>query len=188
MVNRAVPTEIKRRRGTLRQDRIPGELVPIGQASLTTPPPSTLREAGIAEWEHTLQTCTWISSSDLGALRIQCELLDRRAILLAELFGKDMKDVTPDLLLETSTGYAYSNPLLISLLKVEDQLAKWTSLLGKTPSDRARLGVAEVKQASKLDELAARRQQRAGAPNLAVTSNAKPRQRVASMPTAEDID
>ena len=177
MVNRAVPTEIKRRRGTLRQDRIPGDLVPVAKAALTTPPPASLRASGRAEWERTLQTCTWIAASDLMALQVQCELLDRRDIIMTELFGTRHLDGTPlSLLLETSTGYAYSNPLLISLLKVEDQLAKWTSLLGKTPSDRSRLGVAEVKQASKLDELAAKRREReAGAPSAESPEKSRPR-------------
>lgn len=188
MGNRAVPVEIKRRRGTLRQDRIPGELVPVAAASLTTPPPPSLRAAGRAEWERTLRTCTWIATSDLNALQVQCELIDRRDIILAELFGTKHMDGTPiSLLLETSTGYAYSNPLLISLLKVEDQLAKWTSLLGKTPSDRSRLGVAEVKQASKLDELAQRRLEREAGVHDAETPVKSPR-RVVSTPTAGPID
>lgn len=174
MVNRAVPTETKRRRGTLRPDRIPGELVKVDRA-LNVPAPTSLQSVGKAEWERTLRTCPWIAESDLGALRIQCELMDRRASIIEELFGTEANAGPAALLLETTTGYAYSNPLLISLLKVEDQLAKWTSLLGKTPSDRSRLGVAEVKQASKLDELKDRRAARtASAPSATPRSKSRP--------------
>lgn len=169
MVNRALPTEVKRKRGTLRQDRVPGELVPVGKAALTAPPPSSLQATGIDEWERTLRTCPWIAESDLGALRIQCELLDRRASIIEEIFGSEANAGPAPLLMETSTGYAYSNPLLISLLKVEDQLAKWTSLLGKTPSDRSRLGVAEVKAQSKLEDLASRRAARSGSARSATS-------------------
>ena len=51
------------------------------------------------------------------------------------------------------------------LATVEENLTKWLSLAGLTPSDRARLGVAEVKARTKLDELldrqASRRQKAA---------------------------
>ena len=175
MVNRAHPTEVKRKRGTLRKDRIKGDLEPISPAMNVTAPPS-LADAGIIEWDRTMKTCTWISHSDLGALKIQCELIDRREDLLLELSQSEM-------LLETSTGYFYSNPLLVSLIKVEDALAKWTSLLGKTPSDRSRLSIAEVKQATTLDALGARRAERKDSASGAKTKS-KSRRRVAPTTSA----
>ncbi len=174
MVNRAVPAEIKRKRGTLRKDRAGGGDSAVAIRSANLPAPPSLETAGRAEWERTMKTCSWVSESDVGALTIQCELLDRRDDILQELSGSD-------LVLETSTGYLYSHPLLKDLLKVEDMLAKWTSLLGKTPSDRSRLSIAEVKQASKLDELSSRR---AGRKASAPAAKKKSKSRRRAVPTA----
>lgn len=175
MVNRAVPTEVKRRRGTLRPDRVPGDLVPVGRVSLDVPPPASLKGVGQVAWRQILQNTTWIARSDLTALQTVCELIDRHSRLLK-------KFETEDELLYTSTGYAYSNPLIVALDKVEAQLAKWMSLLGLTPSDRSRLGVAEVAQASTLEKLAARRAARGA------TSPASGRPQDESTPTAGDTD
>lgn len=162
--NPAVPLEIKEKRGTLRKDRIPGGEVDFElEAVDDVPPPGTLRAAGAAEWRASISACPWLAPSDLAALRIQCELIDRREIIIQQLFGMGAAGKPVDLLLETTTGYAYSNPLLVSLLKVEAELARWTSLLGKTPSDRSRLGLAQVKTKSKLDELANRKRARQAA-------------------------
>jgi len=43
------------------------------------------------------------------------------------------------------------------LLETEKLIQSSLSLLGFTPSDRARLGLAEVKKESRLDEMLARR-------------------------------
>jgi hypothetical protein len=134
-----IPTEAKKRRGTYRADRDPGAgntLVPVQRASITEPPPPSLKDVGAAEWQRALRVCPWIGLSDLTALRMLCEAMDRRELLVQEV-------ETGDLMLETSTGYAYVNPALSAL----------------------ELGVAEVKQASALDQLAQRRSERmAGLP------------------------
>lgn len=147
-----VPTEIKRKRGTLRKDRTPGPLVPIVGAGVV-PPPSSLRDAGAYEWKHALEVCSWIAKSDLTCLRLMCEAIDRHDELREKLVGAD-------LMLETSTGYLYVNPIVGAIDKLQDRIADWMSKLGMTPSARAQLGVAEVKTASTLDKLAARRKQR----------------------------
>lgn len=156
-----IPTEAKKRRGTYRSDRDPGAgspLVPVQRASITEPPPPSLKDAGAAEWSRALRVCPWIGLSDLTALRLLCEAMDRRETLVQEV-------ETGELMLETSTGYAYVNPALAALEKTEERISKWMSQLGLTPSARSELGVAEVKQASALDQLAQRRQERlAGLP------------------------
>lgn len=154
-----IPTEVKKRRGTQRADRpggaSHGALAPVARAPINAPPPATLRDSGIAEWNHALHVCPWIALSDLTALRFLCEAVDRREDLNAKITGPKA-----ELMLETSTGYAYANPILAALEKTEDRIAKWMLQLGMTPSARGALGVAEVKQASTLDALAARRQAR----------------------------
>lgn len=153
MAPTTLPLEQKKRRGTLRADRVPGggtALVAVERAKIDEPPPEHLKEAGKAEWERALKVCPWIALSDLTALRFLCEAVDRRKILMDELASNDVT-------LFTSTGYAYTHPADAALGKTEDRIAKWMQQLGMTPSARGALGVAEVKTVSALDQLAAAR-------------------------------
>lgn len=50
----------------------------------------------------------------------------------------------------------YQPAVLLRLDRVERNLTTWFSMLGLTPADRTRLGVAEVKARSRLEELRAR--------------------------------
>lgn len=161
-----LPTEVKRRRGTLRKDRTPepSSVTLIDRAGLDVPPPPTLDVMGSAEWSHFLRTCPWLAVSDLTALRVLCELIDRREAFALELVGRtcpcgcDYTDMSQtSLMLMTSTGYAYINPAAVGLKQTEEQIAKWMSVLGLTPSSRGAIGVAEVKAASTLDKLAAKK-------------------------------
>jgi P27 family predicted phage terminase small subunit len=58
-----------------------------------------------------------------------------------------------DYILYTDKGYAYANPLFSMLSTVESDIIKILSLLGLTPADRSKLGVADVKARGKLEEL-----------------------------------
>ncbi len=170
-----LPTEQKKRRGTFRKDRSPGGASGVAPAAvervpLDAPAPETLGEPGKAEWAHALKVCPWIAVSDLTALRMLCEAVDRRELLNAEL-----TKTGASLMLETSTGYAYVNPAVAALEKTEERISKWMSVLGMTPSARGALGVAEVKQASTLDQLQARRAARAaGRPGTSPPSATPP--------------
>jgi hypothetical protein len=72
-----------------------------------------------------------------------CEMLDERVRLRA---------------------YVWNNPEAWrerkALRELEKNITNSLSLLGFTPTDRSRLGVAEVKAKSKLEELRAKRDQR----------------------------
>ena len=152
------PIEAKRRAGTLRKDRMPrGALTIIAPASPSLEPPAMLGDVGAAEWRHILRTCVWIAPSDLTHLRLYCLALDRHSALLALLAEQGT-------VLYTDKGYAYLNPAQGALATTEAQITKWQSLLGVTPSDRSRLGVAEVKAHTKLEELEYRRAARDGRP------------------------
>lgn len=156
-----IPTEVKRRRGTLRADRPGGKTnssaVAVPRVAVDTPPPDDLEEAGKREWTHALSVCPWIAVSDLMVLKLLCEAMDQREALKAAVKGST-------LMLETSAGYVYVNPAVAALRKAEEQITKWMQQLGMTPSARGALGVAEVKAASTLDRLAARRAGRAPKP------------------------
>lgn len=85
----------------------------------------------------------WISPvTDIELLLMTCEMIDERWNLRAKV----IKDGTP----ADGRRLDRLSQLIISNL----------SLLGFTPADRTRLGVAEVKAKSKLEELMARRAER----------------------------
>lgn len=167
-----IPTEVKRRRGTLRKDRTPpaaSGVVLVERAGIDAEPIAPLEPAGHEAWYHFLKTAVWIGRSDLYALKMLCEAIDRR-----EAFAKELASGT--LMLETSTGYSYINPAAVGLKQTEEAIAKWMSVLGLTPSSRGALGVAEVKAASTLDKLASKRR--------AAAATKLPAGRRAVLPTA----
>jgi hypothetical protein len=70
-----------------------------------------------------------------------CELLDERSQLRAQVINNNRPDERK------------------ALRDLDRQLVANLSLLGFTPTDRSRLGVAEVKRQSKLEELRSRAKQ-----------------------------
>lgn len=64
-------------------------------------------------------------------------------------------------MVEGSTGQMRVNPLFDKILALETLMTKYEGLCGFTPADRARLGVAEVKRASAVEEFLAKRSKRA---------------------------
>lgn len=142
--------ESKRLLGNPGKRSIPSPLRVVPRAEVTTDAPHSLLDDGAQEWRHVLAHCEWIAPSDLRNLRLYCEAIDRRNHLLAELASQGW-------VLYTDKGYAYQNPAAGALATTEAQITKWLSLLGLTPSDRTRLGVAEVKAQSTLDKIRAGR-------------------------------
>ena len=70
-----------------------------------------------------------------------CEQIDRRSSLLVQL------ESHPD-----------ERSIHMSINDIEKLISSNLGLLGFTPTDRSRLGVAEVKATSKIEELMARRE------------------------------
>lgn len=60
-----------------------------------------------------------------------------------------------------STGQTVAHPAVGMVRQLEAQITRWESLCGFTPSDRSRLGMAEVQRVSKLDAFLSRRSGRA---------------------------
>jgi P27 family predicted phage terminase small subunit len=84
-----------------------------------------------------------------------CEAMDERAELRA-LIAEHGRTFT------TKTGYVQVRPEVQQLRSLEAQLTTWLSMLGLSPSDRARLGLAEVRRVTHLEDLRARREQTLG--------------------------
>jgi hypothetical protein len=139
------PTELKRLKGTLRADRLPsGEsLITITNSQGEPAPLTELGESGLAFWSQAW-SIPWLSqSSDYWIVLITSQALDERAqvrIALAE---------SPS-----------DRRMRATLRELDKQVINSYSLLGFSPSDRSRLGVAEVKKESKLDELLRKKAER----------------------------
>lgn len=139
-----LPAQVKAKRGTLRpEDRKRAELAPQvegGYISAFRP----LEFAGQQLWDSAMMTGqSWIArNSDTHLLMMTCEQLDRREEIRS-------------LILETRDWHLYKQ-----LNDLERLITSNLGLLGFTPSDRTRLGLAEVKAKSKLEELMARKESR----------------------------
>lgn len=142
MPNPAKPIEMKRKLGNPGKRAIPGEGSLMQIDGGYREPLRPLGEAGMQLWDEVFEAGgLWISSqTDTQLLQMVCELLDRREILREEFLADPTE-----------------RKVNMSLLETEKLIQTSLSLLGFTPSDRARLGLAEVKRTSKLEELMERR-------------------------------
>ena len=155
------PIEVKRRTGNPGRRPLPKTSVELVRASTDPVPPSGLGQAGAAYWRMVWKTGKWLSPE-----------LDRPAVerccrLVAECRGWEKEISRYGLMIQepiiTSAGAILGsrpipNPAAKELRAAEKQLQSWLSLLGFEPTARARLGYAEVKTRSKLEELMERRE------------------------------
>ena len=151
------PAEAKRRTGrSPGRDaggrKLPAPVVVLPAAPSAPQPPATLKETGSAAWESLWSEVPWLSpSTDLLMVLRLCQLHDRRAAMMAQLDSDGL----------TVAGYKGQprpHPLLAHLSAVETELRQLEQQAGLTPACRFVLGFIEVRRASKLDEMAARRQ------------------------------
>lgn len=140
-----MPIEQKRLKGTLRPSRVPSGVALIGPVSpLESPePPEGLSTSGLEFWGLAWQT-SWISkTTDLVLVRMASEGLSER-------------DTLRELVLSEPQNFRART----SLRELDKQLISQLALLGFSPSDRARLGLSEVKKESKLEDLLRRKAER----------------------------
>jgi hypothetical protein len=147
MPNPPKPIEQKRLLGNPGKRAMPDADGTITLYSGSREPLNPLGSAGQALWDSVFaEGEIWVSPrTDVAWLQVVCELLDRREILKQEWLA----DPT-------------NRQVNMSLLETEKLLQSGLGLLGFTPTDRSRLGVAEVKAKSKLEELMERRANRTG--------------------------
>ncbi len=150
-------TEQKRLLGNPGKRALPAPPVRLAASSSPPPPPPTLldRGAGRQAWDRLwLAASGWLSPSvDYAIMTRLCESYDLRGALL-EAIGQEGYTVPG------SQGQPRPHPLLDHLRTLEDQLLKLEACCGFTPSDRMRLGLAEVKARNKLEELLQRQRGR----------------------------
>jgi hypothetical protein len=133
------PAEIKRALGNPGKRALPDEKTIVALPQITQTPETTrpLGSHGKQFWDRVWQMgSTWISSStDYETMLMTAEMIDERWNLRVKVMTE---------------GQVRDRRALRDLDRaIQSQL----SLLGLTPADRSRLGVAEVKKMSKIAEL-----------------------------------
>lgn len=135
----AKPIEQKRKTGNPGKRALPKEssLVILPMATSIPEPHRPLLKYGKEFWDRVWGLGTsWIGAqSDIELVLITCELIDERWNLRIKVMQND----------DTKQRRA--------LRELDRAIVSNLSLLGFSPSDRSRLGVAEVKARSKLEEL-----------------------------------
>ena len=135
-----VPVEKKRQLGNPGKRALPGEDAVVLQSGRVDPP-EDLGVAGLRLWSRVFDGGEiWLSPRlDVELLERTCRALDR-LVVLDKLFEEDPAE----------------RKTVMSINETEKLLAANLGLLGFTPADRAKLGLAEIKRQSKLDELRSR--------------------------------
>jgi hypothetical protein len=135
------PIEQKRLLGNPGKRALPNqsEIILLSQNDALPEPTRPLLKYGQELWDRIWgMGATWVSDkTDLELLMMTCEMVDERWNLRVKVMQSD------------------DHRLRRGLRELDRQIVSNLSLLGFTPSDRARLGVAEIKARSKLQELMA---------------------------------
>jgi P27 family predicted phage terminase small subunit len=147
--------EQKRALGNPGKRPLPDAVVELASAAHIPRAPDTLCESGREAWDRLwVAAQAWLSpKTDLGIMTRLCESYDMRTAIAEEL-------AETGFMVKGSMGQTRVNPLLDKLLALDAQITKFEGLCGFTPADRARLGVAEVKRASAVDDFLAKRASR----------------------------
>ena len=140
------PVEQKRKNGNPGQRKLPDLKNVIALPQIKNQPPIHLSESGKKIWLEIRELAPWVATTDGKLLVELCVKMDRKYALQAKLNASEF-------VLYTDKGYAYSNPLFGMLNTVENDIIKILSLLGLTPIDQSKLGVAEVTTKGKLAQL-----------------------------------
>jgi hypothetical protein len=133
------PIEQKRLLGNPGKRALPDEdsVILLERAEERPEPTRPLLKYGQELWDRIWgMGATWVSDkTDIELLMMTCEMIDERWNLRVKVMQND------------------DPRMRRGLRELDRQIVSNLSLLGFTPSDRARLGVAEVKAKSKLEEL-----------------------------------
>lgn len=133
------PLERKKKLGNPGKRALPKseDLQQLEPVTVTPAPPRPLNNPGLGLWNRIWNVAPhWISpDTDLEVLLMTCEMVDERWNLRITSMAEG--DMAMGRRVDRLTGLIVAN----------------LSLLGFTPADRSRLGVAEIKAKSKLQEM-----------------------------------
>jgi hypothetical protein len=142
----AKPTEVKRKLGNPGRRKLPDQTaIQMFDPVVSVPEPARpLLKYGREFWDKVwLNGLQWISvNTDSELLLMTCELVDERWNLRVRVMqSNDWRERR-------------------ALRELDDRIIRNLSLMGFTPADRSRLGVAEVKAISKMEALKRRADER----------------------------
>jgi hypothetical protein len=146
MANPGKPAEVKRKLGAKGyKGDVPVDVVLLPAVSAVPEPLKSLGESGLSLWDRTwVRGYSWISANtDIQLLQMTCEQLDER-------------DVLREYVLANVEAWHERS----ALRELEKSIRSNLSLLGFTPTDRMKLGVAEIKAETKMEQLKRRQEQR----------------------------
>jgi len=166
---KAEPIERKRARGAeirggLKAQPMPESALALVDLSVIPQSPASLGMVGVAYWEI-LWTAGRRHLSELHDTPLMtrlCSNFDRIAEL-ENWLGLDVERrwyTSPN-------GQIVTHPAVKQIDQMDAQNTAWMSLMGFTPSDRARLGLAEIRVANELDQF---RQRKSNVVNAEVVS------------------
>jgi hypothetical protein len=143
MPNPAKPVERKRKSGNPGKRPLP-KLSSVTALPAAESVPEPLRDLGAegSKMWHRIWTAgaSWLSvSTDVELVQLLCESMDERMFLRSIVL--------------TGEGEWRDR---VALRNIEDQIHRWLSVLGWNPSERGKLGVAEVRSMSALERLQAK--------------------------------
>jgi P27 family predicted phage terminase small subunit len=132
--------------------KLPEPVVVLAASNTPPKPPASLGDSGCEAWDR-LWTAgqAWLSNeTDYDILSRLCEAHDEREAMREQMAHDGY-------MVMGSRDQLRPHPLLVHVRALEAQMTQWETLLGFNPAARSKLGYAEVKRVSKLDELMARR-------------------------------
>ncbi len=141
MANPAKPTERKRRLGNPGMRKLPEPKHIVQEVTATPEPLRPLGWEGKKTWDNIWASgSSWVShATDIQIIQLLCECEDERQSIRVLVYeGKDWRD-------------------RVALRSIESFMLSVYTMLGFTPADRQKLGLGEVRPASVVDELKARR-------------------------------
>ena len=145
MANPAKPLEVKRALGNPGRKKLPDVSATVSLRAGRVEPHQPLDWAGLLLWNRVFVAgLTWISpQSDVELLLLTCKQLDRQVVLERQFVEK------PD-------DYHVHR----QLLDLEAAIVRNLSLLGLTVDARSKLGLAEIKAETKMQQLRNRQTER----------------------------
>lgn len=155
----AKPVESHRAAGNPSKKKLPDAPMPgqgLGAVDGVPNPPS-LADDGLILWASTWNAGRqWLSPAvDYTLVKMLCEAHDEH-----EEIRRLLSTGAVERFYTTANGQMVTHPLVTQLAALRTQMTAWLAALGFSPSDRSRLGLAEVRVRDELDELGKRRVER----------------------------
>ncbi len=150
------PVERKRAAGNPGKRALSEPLAIVPAIDGTPAPPVAFDRAGLKLWGQIWSTGgDWLAPSDVPLVALLAQFADERERWLSQASKEGVTHTT-------AHGTIRIHPGVAEARKLEGAMIQVLSLLGLSPSDRARLGLTEVRKLSGLADLLQRRQRELG--------------------------